>query len=182
MSLLYPYHTQLTLCLPPHSLPLPTPCSVSLSADYFNMRLSIERSVTLAWHGPGSGSCKRNTQKILLKNTAGPKPKTVDPACLPAVAALPRAPNQLRGEPKPSQGKPTKRTRCLALLFLFFLSNDVLKWKQARVVPAWLFYVYCLLLLFLAPLSSLPFSLSFSCVLLLLSSFSQMLFVPVFWL
>lgn len=148
------------------------------------MRLSIERSVTLAWHGPGSGSCKRNTQKILLKNTVGQKPKTVDPACLPAaaVAALPRAPNQLRGEPKPSQGKPTKRTRCLALLFLFFLSNDVLKWKQARVVPASLFYVYCLLLPFLSPLPSSLLSLFFSCVLLLLSSFSQMLFVPVFWL
>lgn len=40
----------------------------------------IERSVTLAWHGPGSGSCNRNRNR----NTTSPK--TVDPAPAPAAA------------------------------------------------------------------------------------------------
>lgn len=109
LSLLYPYHTQLTLCLPPHSLPPSTLPSLSLSADYFNMRLSIERSVTLAWHGPGSGSCKRNTQKILLKNTAGQKPKTVDPACLLLLLLLPCPVHPISCGANPSQAKASQR-------------------------------------------------------------------------
>lgn len=93
--------------------------------------------MTLAWHGPGSGSCNRNTENthsLTHKKYCSRKLLILPAPCTQSAA---------RQEPKPGQAKPSQAEArrnvpgvcSLGMLFLFFLSNDVLKWKQARVYP-----------------------------------------------